>query len=194
MVGARFIFIHIPRTGGSSLERILLSLESVASWDEMNRKGIVDKWIGPEKHIKASRVQANIGLVKWEQAVKISIVRNPFDKVISHYFQPFYRNINALSGNTLESFLAAYQPPPHEDGFTCSDYLDKELDVIIRYENYANELLTLLEPFGVTPTQIAERIGSVRSTSGYREFYSPFARRTVEDLYASDLERFRYSF
>jgi len=194
MVGTRFIFIHIPRTGGSSLERILLSLESVASWDEMNRKGIVDKWIGPEKHYKASRVQANIGLVKWEQAVKISIVRNPFDKVISHYFQPFYRNINALSGNTLESFLAAYQPPPHEDGFTCSDYLDKELDVIIRYENYANELLSLLEPFGVTPTQIAERLGSVRSIRGYREYYSTFARRTVESLYATDLERFRYAF
>jgi len=194
MVGNRFIFIHIPRTGGSSLERILLSLESVASWDEMNRRGIVDKLIGPEKHYKASRVQAAVGQAKWEKALKISIVRNPFDKVISHYFQPFYRHSNALSGNTLESFLSAYQPAPHEDGFTCSDYLDKELDFVIRYENYADELLMLLGPFGVTPTQVAERIGPVRPIRNYREFYSSRARQMVEDLYRIDLERFHYSF
>jgi hypothetical protein len=194
MVGTRFIFIHIPRTGGSSLERILLSLESVASWDEMNRKVIVDKLIGPEKHYKASRVQAIVGLAKWELALKISIVRNPFDKVISHFFQPYYRNINALSGNSLDFFLSAYQPAPHEDGFTCCDYLDEEVDIIIRYENYAQQLLMLLGPFGVTPTQIAERIGPVRSISSYRDFYSSHTRRIVEKLYRNDLERFHYSF
>ena len=194
MVGTRFIFIHIPRTGGSSLERILLSLESVASWDEMNRKVIVDKLIGPEKHYKASRVQAIVGLAKWELALKISIVRNPFDKVISHFFQPYYRNINALSGNSLDFFLSAYQPAPHEDGFTCSDYLDEEVDIIIRYENYAQQLLMLLGPFRVTPTQIAERIGAVRSISSYRDFYSSHTRRIVEELYRDDLERFHYSF
>ena len=68
------------------------------------------------------------------------------------------------------SFLPACQPLPREDGFTCCDYSYKEVDIIIRYENYANQLLMLLGLSGVTPTQIAERIGAVRAISNCRDF------------------------
>lgn len=194
MIGHRFIFVHIPRTGGTSLERLLLSLELSKAWEVMDRKSIVDELIGPSKHYKASRIQALAGQVQWERALKISIIRNPFDKVISHYFQPYYRSINALSGNTLETFLKAYRPAPHEDGFTCCDYLDREVDVLIRYEFYADQLHELLSPFGIRRDQIMQRIGAVRETSCYRKYYSDSARKMVENLYKEDISRFRYAF
>ena len=194
MIGNQFIFIHIPRTGGSSLERILLSLETVHSWQALNSKGIVDQYVGPAKHYKASRVQDLAGHVQWQQALKLSIVRNPFDKVISHYFQPYYREINALSDKSLDFFLDAYQPAPHEDGVTCCDYLDRDVDLIIRYENYEEELLALLAPLGIQLHQIRERIGPVRSSGDYRKFYSSHTRQKVEDRYRDDLVRFHYAF
>ncbi|MFM1798296.1 MAG: hypothetical protein RLZZ117_574 [Cyanobacteriota bacterium] len=194
MIGRKFIFIHIPRTGGTSLERILLSLEGIANWDELASKKVVDQCVGAEKHFRASRVQALVGAQHWQKALKLSIVRNPFDKVISHYFQPYYRAINALSGHSLDFFLDAYAPAPHEDGKTCNDYLDREMDVIIRYENYDHELLSILEPFGVKPSQLRTRIGAVRERTGYQGYYSRHAKQIVENLYKEDLERFNYVF
>lgn len=194
MIGHQFIFVHIPRTGGTSLERLLLSLESIDAWEAMNKKKFVDQLVGPAKHFKASRLQALAGLELWDKALKISIIRNPFDKVISHYFQPYYQNMNALSGNSLEFFLRAYSPAPHEDGFTCCDYLDRDVDVLIRYESYADQLCELLSPLGVPRERVIERIGSVRKSVGYRKYYSTCTRRLVEKLYHNDIARFGYEF
>jgi hypothetical protein len=194
MIGSQFIFVHIPRTGGTSLERLLLSLESIDTWEAMHRKKIVDQLVGPVKHYRASRVQALAGQALWDKALKISIIRNPFDKVISHFFQPYYRAINALSGNSLELFLTAYCPAPHEDGLTCNDYLDREVDVLIRYESYADQLFELLSPMGVRHEQIMERIGAVRQAVGYRKYFSSRTRGMVEKLYHDDIARFNYEF
>lgn len=194
LIGNRFIFIHIPRTGGTSLERVLLSLELCEDWELMNKKQIVEQLIGPSKHYKASHLRDIVGQDRWVTATTVSIVRNPYDKVISHFYQPYYRAINALAGNSLESFLRAYRPAPHEEGYTCADYLDLDIDNIIRYENYTEELFDLLSPFGVKREQLLARIGAVRKANGYREFYSKCTRKIVEDLYAEDLGRFNYSF
>jgi hypothetical protein len=194
MIGEKFIFIHIPRTGGTSLERLLLSIDSVKPWEELTSKKLVDHQVGPQKHFKASRVEALVGENKWKRAKKISIVRNPFDKVISHYFQPFYRDINALSGKSLTDFLLAYRPAVHEDGVTCSDYLDRDVDTILRYENYTNEVLQLFSGYHVTEDMVKQRIGAVRDNPEYRGYYSKVTRQLVEKIYQSDFERFGYHF
>jgi hypothetical protein len=200
MIGHQFIFIHIPRTGGTSFERLLLSLETTTPWESLSTKRLVDQCVGPVKHYKASRIQELVGQKRWQATLKLSIVRNPFDKVISHFFQPYYRDINALSGQSLDSFLRSYAPAPHEEGRTCSDYLDREIDLIIRYENYDSEVSKLLSPYGIQLAQIRERIGAVRETFGadassnYRTYYSTETKQLVEDLYKDDLERFGYVF
>ncbi len=173
---------------------MLLSLELTENWDVMNKKKIVDQLIGPTKHYRASHIHDLVGQDRWSAVITMSIVRNPYDKVISHYYQPYYRAINALSGHSLESFLRAYQPAPHEEGYTCADYLDLDVDVIIKYEHYTEQLIDLLSPFGVKSEQLMARIGAVRSVNGYRELYSSCTRKMVEDLYREDLERFHYTF
>lgn len=194
MIAENFIFIHIPRTGGTSLERLLLSIEGVASWENLDDKKIVDSRLGKHKHLRASSVRAIVGEEKWRSTFKFSVVRNPFEKVISHFHQPYYRRINALGGASLEDFLHAYQPAPHEEGLTCADYLDEEIDQIIRYENYNEEVFRLFGNFGVTPGQIDTRIGNSRPDASYRDYYNAETRAMVERIYAEDLRRFDYRF
>lgn len=63
--GGRFVFIHINKTGGISLGKAL------------NLPG--------KMHYTAQEVLEAIGRRKWEKAYTFSIVRNPWDKVVSHY-------------------------------------------------------------------------------------------------------------
>ena len=52
----------------------------------------------------------------------------------SLYNQPAFKDINFLSGKSLKYFLSNYQPKQHEHGFTCSDYLDEDIDFIGKLE------------------------------------------------------------
>lgn len=194
MISEKFIFVHIPRTGGTSLERLLLTIEGTTSWESLENKKAVDVRIGKEKHMRASSIRATAGEEKWRNTLKFAIVRNPFDKVISHFHQPYYRKINALSGASLEDFLLAYQPAPHEEGVTCSDYLDEDVDQIIRYENYNEEVCRLLADYGIQLSQVDTRIGHTRPEVAYQEYYNSRTKTMVERMYADDLRRFGYTF
>ena len=60
----RYLFIHINKTAGSSIERALnLRFE----------------------HKTAMEKRAELGSLRWRRAFKFSFVRNPWDKVASHY-------------------------------------------------------------------------------------------------------------
>jgi hypothetical protein len=60
----RYVFIHINKTAGSSIEAALgLQLS----------------------HFSAREVIASIGEETWKNVFKFTVVRNPWDKVVSHY-------------------------------------------------------------------------------------------------------------
>ena len=67
-----FIFIHINKTGGTSIEKAL----------------------GLEKdHLTASEKKTAIGKQKWKKIYSFAFVRNPWDKVVSHYHHRVKMNI-----------------------------------------------------------------------------------------------------
>ena len=60
----KFVFVHINKTGGSSIEQAL---------------GI------RFQHRTAMELVADMGMEQWRNHFSFSVVRNPWDKVLSHY-------------------------------------------------------------------------------------------------------------
>jgi len=79
---SKYIFIHINRTGGSSIEAVLkLSLK---------------------QHESALEKRDYLGQKRWNNIFKFAFVRNPWDKVVSHYHHRVNTNQTRMRDNPIE--------------------------------------------------------------------------------------------
>ena len=66
----KLIYIHIPKTGGWSICNVL---------DDVGYKN----WFN---HSSAIEIRDKIGLVNFNNSIKFTVIRNPWDKIKSGYF------------------------------------------------------------------------------------------------------------
>ena len=178
----KIIFIHIPRTSGTSIESAF--------------KFNMDKVGG--KHLKASEIKKNIGNDKWNNYFKFSIVRNPWERFASMYSMPFFRKINRLSGKSIDYFFDNYYLPPHESCLTCSEYLDLEdLNLIGKYEKrkaFLEELKTNLNSHELIKKNL-DNNWERKTINNKLPWYKLFNHRVfdlITSKYIKDIERFNY--
>jgi hypothetical protein len=75
----KFIFIHIPKNAGQSMEICL------GGYEDKKKLWGVDKGVVLQ-HLKACELQEKIGDQIFNDYFKFSFVRNPFSKCVSEYF------------------------------------------------------------------------------------------------------------
>lgn len=177
-----FIFIHIPKTGGTSL---------------MSRRAKTGKKIpnltlmGGHKYIRF--LAKNYDLSKY---FKFSIIRNPYDRFIS-----LWRVRTACNG-TLQSFIdriksrkEPWYPLSQQCCWIC-DRGKKELmvDHLIRFENYAAGVKEVFKQLNLPQFELPHLRRTNRKPN-YRRYYSCTKQIDfVTKLYKDDLRLFNYSF
>ena len=194
----RCIFIHIPRTGGSSIEQWL----SGDDW------WLVDK---ATKHLTARQAR-RLYAEHWDDYFKFSIVRHPLPRSISafHYAKFFGLTLTpdgAIDfGGYLDLFgspvtveydyrfatAADVVHPDHLPGQIYGNILDCEVDFIGRYETLAADVAVIASQLGVT---VAFERGQQRlqaSTGIKPDAAHPETIAAVQALYARDYDRFGY--
>ena len=172
----RIVFVHIPRTSGTSIEKILGIDLDQSKWD---------------KHLTASQIKNNIGDLAWKESFKFSIVRNPWERVVSLYNQKGFSSINALSNKSLFYFLKNYSQKEWENGYCCSDYIDEDLDFIAKLENRKNDLNFIENKIG----KALNNNLYVRKSSPRKPWYFYYNERNFElvsKLFKKDIDRFHY--
>ena len=183
----RFIFIHIPRTGGTSLTNLLCS-----DWSDVKRIGAQHA----SAHHNHTEIQA------WPSYRTFTFVRNPWARLYS-WFQ-LLQKLNPQHSFTLEQFLREQDPSrsqaSQDNGFYFNqlDYLrdpqgNLVTDFIGRYENYQQDVGRLLELLDIPA---AMPIPHLNTTEGpdYRSQYTHAARELVAERCSEDIAHFGYTF
>jgi hypothetical protein len=205
----KFIFVHVPKTAGSSIEYALSDYS-----DDKVTKIPGDNVDIRDKHIYLLTICKRIGYRKCNEFFKFTFVRNPFDRIFS-YFR-FYKKINTrdfikfgrkLSDNTI--YLSAESKILDFNDWIIKNYnnisqidiwpyiVDEKGDVIIdfigKYENINMDFKKICEILEINDVALPH-INKSGSKADYRKFYNSRGRKYIEKKCEKELEYFNYTY
>lgn len=217
------IFVHVPKTGGQSVETVFLELHGLtwATREPLLMRPNPDPAKGPAHlaHLKA-REYVDLGYVDaatFDRYFKFSFVRNPWDRLVSEYRYlrldgktPFSFFVNESLAKTDEYSDIARHVCPQIDFLT--DAQGKLIvDFVGRFETFADDFDVVARRLGLggvaLPHQNASRgrtpsrlrrlfagTGGKDKRRPYQHYYDDELRDRVTGFYSRDIERFGYSF
>lgn len=199
-----FVFIHIPKTGGNSIQSILqrysedqITIEKPYQ-DGVERFQIRSPDLPTRKHSPLRDYRKLLGVERFRPLFKFAVVRNPWDRLISSYFSPHRGN----STWNREGFIALVSDSPSMVSFLDSRNLPSlvhtfihprvDVDFVIRFENLQGDFDFVCDRLEIPREPLPHRNQSSRQP--YQDYYDDELRDFVGQHYADDIAAFGYEF
>jgi Sulfotransferase family len=179
------LFVHIARTGGTSIEAALVG---------------TDWWkIDPStKHISASQARRLYGEQVWRTFTKFSVVRSPWDRIASMWSAGWwYENGTPFGGKkpaSLKDFILGLKPHPNEHyaSLHYCEILDDEMDYILRFEHLRADFSSMFRVLGKPEIELPHLEASLRKH--YRSYFDAETAALVANMFEDDIRRYQYAF
>ena len=200
----RCIFVHIPKTGGNSIDAAL----KVKRHKEYLKRG-APFHLSPS-HITASQIRfllkQNVNNTElWDSCFKFAFVRNPWDQRVSQFF---HQRKGKGEGGAIASrrrtskgfkhFLLNYGLDITIRKRTQLDYLtgaqDDEIlvDFIGRFENFEEDFKRVCKEAGYGDVKLPHY--NKTKHKHYTDYYTDETREIVANVHKRDIETFGYKF
>jgi hypothetical protein len=194
------MFVHIPRTGGTSME-IALGLHG--DYREENTASMFGRIKSPDlkrrdyatdylQHLTAADLRRLLP-EEFQRYFRFAFVRNPWERMVSVYC--YHRKVTG-EGTSFNEFLDQTENrqrnhllPQH--AFVFDESGECLVDFLGRFERLLTDFAEVCAALKVErelPHIYAATIGD------YRSYYDETTRSIVERRYGEDIERFRYLF
>ncbi len=194
------IFIHLRRTAGNSIELALGGLELLDAdgqptqvWDNQLHRGKTPFKIDRRGHYihSTAREVAEAFPVEFASYFRFSIVRNPWDQMVSHYLRSHSDDPDAVH---FKEWLSRFDKP--EGTVPRSSLYDEDgrclVDFIGRFESLQQDFDGICDRLG-TPRKPLPRTNAVAKRD-YRSYFDDESVRFVEEIFGEDIDRFGYQF
>lgn len=194
----RFLFVHIPKTAGNSIQSVLRDYSEdqlVAlrkEQDGVERFGLRNAKYKIKKHSTLAEYRAALGEIQFGNLYKFTCVRNPWDRMVSYYFTPT-QNTAAWDRKKFRNVIVKALP--------VADYLRlherdndafENVNYIMRFENLVDDFRIVCRALGVSPMTLPQYNRSDREH--YSRYYDDDLRELVRARFAAEIERFGYTF
>jgi hypothetical protein len=206
--GRRYVFVHIPKTGGTALT---LALEARAMRDDI-LIGDTPKAVARRARLKGSSALSHLtkhaplrdlGDIVQPDWFCFTIVRNPWDRLVSYYHwlrdRRFAHPAVALAKQLdFSGFLhdpatkAAQQAWPAQAYMRNPSGVDRA-DAYLRLEHLQQDIAPLEQHLGFSLLPLAHHNASIRARD-WRGYYSDADAALIAQLCAPDIAQFGYRF
>lgn len=207
----RCVFVHIPKTGGTSIESVL---DMFHDWKIENTDACFGKIQSPEllarqwpshflQHLSWFELCSLIPEAQRAGYVSFSWVRNPWEKMVSVYANTDCDLLEharlcglELSHLSFAEFVQATLDFPHvhlrpQHEFILTPDGHPAVDFIGRFENFAADFDRLSQQLGVS---LALPHKNASSHLDYRRYYDDATRASIAQKYHADIAAFGYTF
>ena len=195
--GKQFLFVHIPKTAGNSIQNILRDYSEdriVASGgqDGVERFEVKSEGRDLEKHSTLAEYHRELEAAEFAKLFKFTCVRNPWDWLISYYFSP-HRRETQWSARRFRKFVEK-DVKPLRDYFTLADGDQSSpfanVDFVIRFENLNEDFAEVCRRIGIPEVELPIRNRSDRK--GAADYYDKKLSGWVAERFADEIEYFGY--
>jgi hypothetical protein len=203
---SHYIFVHIPKTAGSSIR---FALTKQARWYEPHRlnrllrkSGIPLRvpYLPPElqKHPTADTIRKHLPQQVFAEFFKFAFVRNPWDQLASTYFYVLRHRehaqhafVTSLSGFDDYVAFRTRHPSAPQKRFVTDDDGALLVDFLGRFEDLAEDFERVCGHLRIVARLPHLNAGGHRN---YRDFYTDHTAALVEKAFREDIEFFGYTF
>lgn len=211
-----FLFLHVPKTGGTSVAEALLPFADEVITTQKGHHdgdknfGLQHPQYGTGKHTTLATYKRLLEPDVYESLFKFTILRNPWDRMISFYFSPHRCNVE-WDRNRFAAFVQDQLPFRHYIDSTTwrrriSERLgrlspglvskirplDAELDYVVRFEHLNEDFQSLCSHLDLPCDGLPVKHSSDREH--YSNYYDSRLKRLVSKRFKEEIHFGKYSF
>ena len=180
-------FIHIPKTAGIAVSKWIVDNKLPVLIGPAGIPKVVEGI--PRAYHKTAQWYLNNGETGIEM---FSIVRNPYDRAVSHYHYHLKKG-SIPSLTTFKEFVkqkiapgTGFQP---QYTFICDDSGNLLINKFFKYESFESDIQKYLN----CQNKITTINESTPTDLNYQDFYTDELKFIIENVYATDFKLFGYT-
>jgi hypothetical protein len=201
-----FIFVHIPKCAGTSIESALIPIMSNhKSFKDFSEEERSQFWLPGNKGLQHRKLRRYEQTFMLDEYFIFGFVRNPWDRAISQI--RYLRSVTGKSffhGDDFKEHVRIYCNTKknvwgHDLGACQLDYFkdlsgEVRVDFVGRFESLSNDFRMVCRMLGIVNVPNLPHIFNSKQSRHYAAYYDDESAGWIRNRFAKDVKYFGYKF